>query len=662
MSTMRKPLLFASIAVLSGAAASSVITESVQPEAVAASVEAVAQVRPSAQAMDQAIAEWRQLRRDNRPSFERAARFAIGYPDWPEAGVIRARAEAALDGNARPELITEFFRQTPPTTGNGWARLAEAYAAQGRNAEAYGAARTAWMQPSLSGSAESVVRNRFWSALTREDHDRRIDALLFDRQTNRAVDILDLSSPAERPVAEARIALQRGSSDANALFARVQDRMASHAGLLMDRARYYRSAGDTTGSWRLLAQPHQFTTRPTDVDKWFEMLLLAADEANRAQDYSTAFNISRQLEDAFMPGDDKTLQPYGVRDKYTDLAWLAGTVARDRLRRFDAASTMFELYSGGGRSLQVKTKGLYWAGRSAAEGNNPQRARTMFERAAETPELFYAQLALERLGREIPVPRDLPGVEPAVAAEFNARPIVAALPRLANSRDEQALFVRALAESLESEGERVAASRLASQIGRPDLGVWIARASRNNGSDFYYKSAWPIHEAGAPGGQLWSFAHGITRQESSFDRSARSHANAFGMMQLLPGTARDQARRSGLPYDYGRLTSDPAYNVRLGSDYLALRLGQWDGNLALAAASYNAGHGNALKWVRRYGDPRTNQVDTLQWIESIPFSETRGYVQRVVENAAVYDRLNPYVPSYGAVHVSRHLGKSNRPG
>ena len=659
---MRNKLLFGSIVILSSAAGSSVLTEGVDRSATASSVATVAQVRPTVQQIDAAIAEWRQLRRDNRPSFERAARFAIAYPDFPEVSTIRSRAESALGAGARPEQVIEFFRIAPPRSGRGWARLAEAFASVGRTPEANAAAKAAWLQPSLQGEDEGLIRSRFWSALTRADHDRRIDALLFEREPRRAAQILDLATPAERPIAEARIALQTGSSDANALFARVQDKAASHAGLLMDRARYYRSAGAVSQSHALLAQPHQFTTRPTDIDKWFEMLLLAADEANRARDYATAFNIARQLEDAFVPGDDKTLQPYGVRDKYTDLAWLAGTIARDRLRRFDAASTMFELYSGGGQSLQVKTKGLYWAGRSAAEAGNAPRANQMFAAAAETPELFYAQLALERLGREIPVPKDLPGVDTNVLAEFNARPIVAALPRLANSRDEQALFVRALAESLESQGERVAASRLAQQIGRPDLGVWVARAARNSGTDFYYKSAWPTHEAGVPDGQLWSYAHGVTRQESSFDRSARSHANAFGMMQLLPGTARDQARRSGLPYDYGRLTSDPAYNVRLGSDYLALRLGQWDGNLALAAASYNAGHGNALKWVSRYGDPRSSGVDTLTWIESIPFSETRSYVQRVVENAAVYDRLNPYVPAYGAVHVSRHLGKSNRPG
>ncbi len=644
-------------------AASSVVEQNVRPEVQAASTAVATQARPDIRVIDAAIGEWRQLRRDNRPSFERAARFAIAYPDWPEADKIRARAENAIHAGVPDEQVVAFFRATPPRTAKGWTRLAYAYERQGRSIEALAAARSAWASPDLTSEDEALIRAQYWTRLTPTDHAVRVDALLFDKQASRAAAYVSLVPAAERPIAEARIALQRGDGDAQQKFAAVQDRVDDHAGLLMDRARYYRLYRNEAAAQSLLAQPHNFTTRPTDVDKWLEMLLLAAQGAEARGDYSTAFNIARQLEDAFVPGDDKTLQPYGVRDKYTDLAWLAGTTARDRLRRPAAASTMFELYSGGGRSLQVESKGLYWAGRTAAEAGDNARAMAMFSRAAQSPELFYGQLALERLGREIPPPPPLPTqVDPAVSAEFYARPIVAAVPRLANSRDEQTLMIRALAESLENDGERILASRYADTVNRPDLGVWVARIARNNGSLFYYRSAWPTHPQGAPGGQLWSYAHGITRQESSFDRSAVSHANAHGMMQLLPGTARDQARRSGLSYSYARLTQDPAYNVRLGSDYLALRLRNWDGAIMLAAASYNAGHGNAMKWVRRYGDPRDPGVDQLAWIENIPFGETRSYVQRVIENAAVYDRLNPYVPAYGAVHVSRHLGKPSRPG
>ena len=160
---------------------------------------------------------------------------------------------------------------------------------------------------------------------------------------------------------------------------------------------------------------------------------------------------------------------------------------------------------------------------------------------------------------------------------------------------------------------------------------------------------------------MWSMTHGITRQESSFDPYAVSHAGARGMMQLMPATAREQAGKMGLGYDFGRLTSDPAYNVSLGSAYYARLLNTWGGNHVLAVASYNAGAGNVRKWVRAYGDPRQPGTDVVRWIERIPFMETRGYVQRVLENSVVYDRLNPQTASTGGVHLSTYLGKS-RPG
>jgi soluble lytic murein transglycosylase len=160
---------------------------------------------------------------------------------------------------------------------------------------------------------------------------------------------------------------------------------------------------------------------------------------------------------------------------------------------------------------------------------------------------------------------------------------------------------------------------------------------------------------------MWSMTHGITRQESSFDKSAVSFAGARGMMQLMPGTAREQAGKMGIGYDYGRLTTDPAYNVSLGSAYYARLLDTWGGNHVLAVASYNAGAGNVRKWERAYGDPRQPGTDVVRWIERIPFMETRGYVQRVLENSVVYDNLNPQVASRGGVHLSTYLGKS-RPG
>ncbi len=354
---------------------------------------------------------------------------------------------------------------------------------------------------------------------------------------------------------------------------------------------------------------------------------------------------------SFRPGADISLKSYDVRDKYTTLTWTAGTVALERMNRARDAISMFDKYAGAGRSLQVKTKGWYWAGRASSQAGDHLRGRSYFERAAATPELFYGQLALERLGRIVPAPAGAPSLQltDAQRQAFNQKRLVRAVRLLGQQRlySEQSLFVRALSENLDSDAERLLAVELSTQLWRPDLAVWTARSARNAGNAFYYKATFPTHSGNVPSGRGWSLVHGITRQESSFDKAAVSHAGARGLMQLMPGTAREQAGKMGIGYDYGRLTSDPNYNVMLGSAYFQRLVNMWGGNYPLAVASYNAGAGNVRRWVSSYGDPRGN-VDIVSWIEKIPFEETRGYVQRVLENSVVYDRLNPTLPGPAA--------------
>jgi soluble lytic murein transglycosylase len=329
-----------------------------------------------------------------------------------------------------------------------------------------------------------------------------------------------------------------------------------------------------------------------------------------------------------------------------------------------SAVAMFDRYARAGRSLQVQTKGDYWAGRAALATGRLQDANGYFQRAAAYPELFYGQLALERLGRSVtPPPQAMPQYTTTATqrAAFYNRRLVQAVRLLGQQgrSTEQALFVKALAESLDNNAEHNLAVELGQQLGRQDLAVWTARMARVKGSMFYVRQAYPTLPASVSS-SLWSLAHGISRQESSFDPYALSPAGARGMMQLMTGTAREQAGKLGVGYDSYRLLSDPSYNVMLGSAYFQRMLNTWDGNVPLAVASYNAGAGNVRKWVNVYGDPR-GQVDVLKWIEAIPFVETKAYVQRVIENSVVYDTMRGNQPQQSAMHVSRYLGKS-RPG
>jgi soluble lytic murein transglycosylase len=451
---------------------------------------------------------------------------------------------------------------------------------------------------------------------------------------------------------------RRERADTEAQLRAAAHRIGADAGLLIDRIRYLRDGGNEQAARQLAAQPHQFTEFPANPESWYEMLLELARGAARDRQWSLAYNIARQLDDAFPPGTQIAEQSYGVRDHYTSLAWLAGQTALDRLRSPGNATAMFYRYAQGGKSLQVATKGYYWAGRSALAAGNPGDANAYFRRAGLYPELFYAQLSLERIGQPVPAPgfpQAVATTDPARAA-FAQNSLTRAIRHIVYSggANEQATFIRALAESLKTPAERTLAMELSRQLGRPDLAVWVGRAARNNGEAFYVRDAFPTLRQTPR--SSWSLANAITRQESSFDVNAVSHAGARGLMQLMPGTAREQAGRLGIAFNTSHV-HDPNINVMLGSAYFQRMLNNWNGNVPLAVASYNAGPGNVRRWINTYGDPRTGSVDVLGWVEAIPFNETRGYVQRVIENTVVYDTLNPQGGAQAGLHVSRYLGK-----
>jgi soluble lytic murein transglycosylase len=603
---------------------------------------------------------WRTLRQSSNYRFSDYASFLIANPDWPDASKMRGWAEKAAQPGENAAIVIAFFTRDKPETGNGWARLADAYAATGRTAEALDAARNAWASPDLSATDEQAIWARYGASFTRTDHDRRVDALLFAKRADDASRFIAMASPTRQAAFGARVAMLRGDADADSRYQSVIGSVTGDAGLMMDRVRYLRAKGYDQSAQQLAARTHNFLYRPADPERFYELLVILAGDAADARQWGTAFNIASQLDDVIPAGQSVADQEYGVRDEYTTLAWLAGNVALDRMNRPSNAIAMFDRYASGGRSLQVQTKGMYWAGRAALAAGKMQSANAYFARAAAYPELFYGQLALERLGRNVPAPpQALPQYTTSTVqrAAFNSRSLVQALRVLGQQgrSAEQALFVRALSESLNSDADRNSAVELGEQLRRPDLAVWTARSARIKGSMFYVRQAFPTWQASVSP-SLWSVAHGISRQESSFDPYAVSHAGARGMMQLMTGTAREQAGKMGVGFDSSRLISDPSYNVMLGSAYFQRMLNIWDGNVPLAVASYNAGSGNVGKWVRRYGDPR-GQVDVVKWIEAIPFTETRGYVQRVIENSVVYDSLRGGQQQRTAMHVSRYLGK-----
>ena len=610
------------------------------------------------------LESWRALRQSSGYRFSDYAAFLIANPDWPDESRMRSWAEKAMQPGEQPTTVLAFYAADKPRSGNGWARLADSYAATGQMAQALEAARQAWRSDDLSATDEQAIWARYGGSITRADNDNRIDSLLFAKKPDDAARFLSAASPDRQAAFAARIAMQQNSPDADSRYSAVIGTVTRDAGLMMDRARWLRANNYGSSAQQLAARDHQFVYKPADPERFFDMMLLLAGDAQQDRNWQVAYNIASQIDDVLPVGVSVADQPIGIRDDYTTLAWLAGTTALDRMNRPASAVAMFDRYARAGRSLQVQTKGYYWAGRAALSATGFQDANSYFQRAAAYPELFYGQLALERLGRSVTAP---PAALPQYVTTqlqrtaFNSRRLVQAIRLLGQQgrSTEQALFVKALAESLDNDADRNLAIELGQQIGRQDMAVWTARMARVRGQMFYVRQAYPTLP-GSVSNSLWSLAHGISRQESSFDPYAVSHAGARGMMQLMTGTAREQAGKMGIGYDGYRLISDPGYNVMIGSSYFQRMLNIWGGNVPLAVASYNAGSGNVGKWVRQYGDPR-GQVDVLKWIEAIPYTETRAYVQRVIENSVVYDSIRSTQPQQTAIHVSRYLGK-DRPG
>jgi soluble lytic murein transglycosylase len=614
----------------------------------------------ASQSITSSLASWRALRQSSSYRFSDYASFLIANPDWPDNTRLRGWAEKAMQPGENAATVVAFFAAEKPKTGNGWARLADAYAASGQTAAAIDAARHAWSSADLSDTDEQAIWARYGNSFTRVDNDNRIDALLFAKRADDAARFISSASPARQAAFAARIAMQQNSSDADSRYAAVIGTVTQDAGLMMDRARWLRANNYGSSAQQLAARDHNFIYKPADPERFLDMLIALSGDAVDDRSWQNAYNIASQIDDTLPQGTSVADQPIGIRDDYTTLAWLAGSVALDRMNRPASAIAMFDRYARAGRSLQVQTKGYYWAGRAALAAGRFQEANAYFQRAAAYPDLFYGQLALERLGRSVaPPPQALPQyVTTSVQrTAFNNRRLVQATRLLGQQgrSAEQALFVRALAESLDNDTERNLAVELGQQIGRQDLAVWTSRMARVKGSSFYVRQAYPTLRASVSG-ELWSLAHGISRQESSFDPYAVSHAGARGLMQLMNGTAREQAGKMGVGYDSYRLISDPNYNVMIGSAYFNRLLNNWNGSVPLAVAAYNAGSGNVRKWIDRYGDPRS-QVDMLKWIETIPYTETRAYVQRVIENSVVYDSLRSTPAQQSALHVSRYLGK-----
>ncbi len=621
---------------------------------------------PSTNSVGDAVLEWRRLTANTGASFDQLSRFLMANKGWPDSDAMRKRAEKSISLDSYdPARTLAYFQAYPPQTASGQLRYALALNASGRRGDAADAVRRAWTSGPLDDYETSRALSMFPGAITSADHDARMDRLLWLGATSAASRQLAYTSPDKRSVFAARLAMRNASVDAAFQASAVESQNPSltrtDAGYITDKATWLRKAGRVGEARALLASPRSLAKPPTDTEEWLETLLTNARQASEGGDKTTAYNIARQLDDAFPAGTVIRETPLGVRDDYTSLAWLAGQLAYRDLRRPAEAVRLYRAYGEAARSAQTRTKGFYWAGRAALAAGDRATANAHFTDAAQHYDQYYGQLSLERLNRPQPKPTPDPTIQVSndERRTFEDDRLVRAARALGEigAWREQSMFLRALAQKATSPADHVLAGKLATQIGRPDLGVMIGRSAQANSLDAVEVSGFPTVRVPAGHESNWTFIHAITRQESQFDRAAVSHAGARGMMQLMPGTAREVAGKLGMSYDAGSLTTDTNYNMMLGSTYFQQMLRYFGGSYPLAVAAYNAGPGNVNKWLRANGDPRGGGIEMIDWIEAIPIFETRNYVQRVLENAVVYDTLRDGGGSRQQAPLSFYLGK-----
>lgn len=590
-------------------------------------------------AISAAIARWEVLQANREMSFADYAGFVLAYPTFPRIEILRLRAEATLDKEAPPQAdLLRYFDAHPPLTNPGRARYALALAGAQRP-EAFVEARKAWRGGEMSDPAELYLVGLYGSQFTQNDHLVRMDALLWQSKAEAAArQVVNLTEP-DRPLALARLSLLRGARPEAAGLMVPQGAQAD-PGYVFNLVKHLRASGQSGEAARVFSSRTDFT-RPALDPEAFVGDLLALAKASGARD---AVRVAARTDDLFAPGTDVSQTSFILRDRYTDLMWLGGTKALWDLGDGNAAAPLFQRYGDAAKTPLTKAKGYYWAGRAARQAGNANDAGRYFEMAARWPDYYYGQLAISALGRSMPTFASLPqpAMDPSVRAEFESRPVVKAIRALANSRRDwrtERRFFEALGDEADTPQEILMAGMLARETGLDEMAVVLGMKAGENGLAGFERIGFPTVTT-PPAVNDWTMVHAISRQESEFDRNRVSHAGARGVMQLMPGTAREQAGKLGVNYMAADLTAAPHYNIQLGDAYFARMMSYYGGAYPLAVGAYNAGPGRVNQWLRLNGDPRRGEIDWVTWVEKIPANfETRYYIMRVIGNAVTYSHM-----------------------
>jgi peptidoglycan lytic transglycosylase len=582
----------------------------------------------AAQASDPAertALEWASLRADAHPSFAALGAFLKAHPGWPSRNWIRERQEAELLAHPQtPAEVAAFFADASPLSSAGKIAAARADEALGHSGEASRIIRSLWRDGNFDGSTESLILRDFAALLTKADHAYRAERLIYAGYDAAGLRAAALAGPEFMALADARIVAARAPMSP-ALIRAVPSALRNDPGLMFSRIQFARRAGRVYEAALLLSLAPRDRDALVNRDRWWSERKMVARALLDLDEPQLAFQVC-----------DQTVRP-DSSEAEVDADFHAGWIALRFLNEPSLAAKRFALAAEAAENPLSVARAAYWQGRAAEAMGGAEAAKGFYERAASVPIAYYGQLAAKRLGE---TRLALSAPPPAATGDRRDEAVRAAQALYADGLDALAAPLAFDAARRWRDDSQLAAMGEVVQR-RDDVGtqVQFAKIAVIRGLPFDLMAFPAVGMPGfvpLPHSADLPTVYAVARQESEFIWRSASWAGAKGLMQMLPSTAAQVARRAGVEFDPARLIVDPAFNTELGAALLGQLIEDEGGSRPLAFAAYNAGPGRVAQWIAAHGDPRDGSVDLVDWIERIPFDETRDYVERVSENLAVY--------------------------
>jgi soluble lytic murein transglycosylase len=553
--------------------------------------------------------------------------FLDRRPDWPGMDWLRRKSEPAFT-DEDPDRVLAFFGDTPPQTAEGALIHAAALLAQGRTGEAEAGLVLAWRTMPMGAGLQKIFLDRH-ARLLAPHHAARLDRMLWDDHLVSARQMLGQVDDDHRALAEARLGLMDMAPGVDTLIARVPAGLNDEPGLAHGRFVWRDRKDRDDDAIALLLERSASAAALGIPARWADRRIDLARQEMRSGNAKRAYQIAALHRMGPEAGYD-----------YAELEWIAGYIALRKLNDPATALVHFQRFDAAIASPISKGRAGYWLGRAHADLGQPDKAHAAYAMGAEHQTSFYGLLAAERLGRPFDATLADPGkLPPWRDAAFLKSSVAEAglLLLAAGEADMGERFLTHLVESL-SPQEAAQMGRMAIEMDRQHLAVMIAKRAAQSGEVLpaAYYPLHPLADLDLPMAREMTLA--IARRESEFDPGVISGAGARGLMQVMPATAQLVATDLGIlsGHSTDRLITDWRYNAKLGATYLAGLAGRFDGNVVMMAAGYNAGPGRPARWIEAYGDPRKGQIDIVDWVEAIPFDETRNYIMRVTESLPVY--------------------------